>query len=151
MKSFVYRCWADDELIYIGVTGNVARRMLQHSEKSEWHSLMTRMTTEPFPLRILAEAAERTAIRVEQPLFNVLGVDGRFNKRMSDDCDVCTFENTVTPHSAHAEFHIDTLKLIRAYEAGEIHGHESLSNGDRKFSIESVLAWAHGETAAVAA
>jgi len=76
---YVYRCFdADGELLYIGCTQNVARRMSGHRNNRRprasraLQSLMASHTTEgPFPTRAEAEAAEAAAIRAEQPLLNI--------------------------------------------------------------------------------
>lgn len=76
-SHYVYRCYdKDGDLIYIGCTSNVGRRIAQHRKgravASRWLSVsMTRHETEgPYPSRADALGAERKAIHAEQPLFN---------------------------------------------------------------------------------
>jgi predicted GIY-YIG superfamily endonuclease len=76
---YVYRCFdADGDLLYVGCTQDVARRMSNHRRNRKarasiaLQSLMASHTVEgPFPTREAAEAAEAEAIRTEQPLLNL--------------------------------------------------------------------------------
>lgn len=149
MNHHVYRCWAGEELVYVGVTDNVPRRISAHSEHSEWFPFVSRVTHESYGLRMLAEQAESVAIRTENPLFNIRGIDGRTARKMELFCAYCTLENTVTIHSAHWDLKTNSSTIIRAYRSGQIHGHDF--PGGTKVSIESVIAWQRGETLAVAA
>jgi len=74
---FLYRCYdKDGDLIYIGCTNDVARRMSAHRSSrataSRWLSLfMARYEVEgPFDGREAGREAEHRAIQLEQPLFN---------------------------------------------------------------------------------
>ena len=74
---FVYRCYdKDGDLLYIGCTANVKKRIATHRRggkaASQWLAVfMTRHETEgPFRDREAGRAAERQAIQLEQPLFN---------------------------------------------------------------------------------
>lgn len=74
---FIYRCYdKDDDLIYIGCTSNVKRRISAHRRGGKavgrWLTVsMVRHEVEgPFDGRDAGRAAERSAIQVEQPLFN---------------------------------------------------------------------------------
>lgn len=76
----VYRCYdADDVLLYVGCTRDLDYRMsLQPA------ILMRRVelvTTEDFPNRAAARAAERAAITAEAPLLNKQHNPTRFAKR----------------------------------------------------------------------
>lgn len=78
---FVYRCYdADGDLLYIGCTSNVSKRMAAHRRgsgavASRWLSVfMARHQVEgPFRGRDAGREAERRAIQDEQPLFNYQG------------------------------------------------------------------------------
>ncbi len=67
----LYR-WRDQErnLLYVGVTYNVEVRVSGHAANSIWWTFARRQDVEWFPSRAEAEAAERTAIRSESPIFN---------------------------------------------------------------------------------
>jgi hypothetical protein len=141
VTNTVYRCWDENNvLLYVGLSNQISMRLAAHARTSPWYSLTTVVTSESFPTRILAEVAERKAIRTEQPKFNIQGIGGEFDKPLSGDCDVCTLENTVTPHAVHCDFNIDVLDVIRAHETGEIHGHTYPFG--HKLLITSVSAWA---------
>lgn len=74
---FVYRCYdADGDLIYIGCTANVTKRIASHRRgdkaASRWLAVfMDRYEVEgPYPDRDAGRQAECEAIQAEQPLFN---------------------------------------------------------------------------------
>jgi predicted GIY-YIG superfamily endonuclease len=69
----VYRMWSGKgALLYVGVTGNLARRLDDHAEK-RWYPLVRSITLEWFPGREAAEAAEAQAIMTEHPRVNIAG------------------------------------------------------------------------------
>lgn len=68
----LYRYYdADDVLLYVGITGDLAERELDHICDSTWMDFAARSTIERFPTRDEAEDAERDAIRDDAPLFNI--------------------------------------------------------------------------------
>jgi predicted GIY-YIG superfamily endonuclease len=70
----VYRMYNPNrQLLYVGVTGNVASRLTRHADK-RWYPLVSTIKLEWFPSRDLAEAAEAKAIRDERPQINIAGV-----------------------------------------------------------------------------
>lgn len=72
MTHVVYRCYdRDGALLYIGATGNLAKRLDKHRGSSVWHPRIARVESEPFPSLQAALAAERSAIREEQPPYNI--------------------------------------------------------------------------------
>jgi GIY-YIG catalytic domain len=69
----VYRMWsAAGALLYVGVTGNLAKRLDGHAEK-RWYPLVATITLEWFPTRDAAEVAEAQAIVTEHPRVNIAG------------------------------------------------------------------------------
>lgn len=69
----VYRLWDDaGKLLYVGVTGNLGRRLDNHAEK-RWFLRVSSITLEWFRDRDTAEEAEVAAIRDEEPEYNVAG------------------------------------------------------------------------------
>ena len=71
-STALYRYYdADDELLYVGMTGDLAEREVEHIRDSTWMDFAARSTIERFPTRDEAEEAERDAIRSEVPLFNI--------------------------------------------------------------------------------
>lgn len=71
-STALYRYYdAADVLLYVGMTGDLAERELEHIRDSTWMDFAARSTIERFPTRSEAEDAERDAIRDEAPLFNI--------------------------------------------------------------------------------
>lgn len=69
----VYRLYDDaGNLLYVGVTGNLGRRLDNHAEK-RWFLLVSSITLEWFRDRATAEDAEFAAIRDEEPQYNLAG------------------------------------------------------------------------------
>jgi hypothetical protein len=68
----VYRCYSDTgQLLYIGSTGGSGRRFLDHSQKV-WFLQVRGITFEWYADELDARNAERRAIHVEHPKFNVV-------------------------------------------------------------------------------
>lgn len=68
----VYRCYSDGgELLYVGVTGHVGRRLGDHLQKA-WFTQVRGMTFEWYADELDALNAERRAIHVEHPKYNVV-------------------------------------------------------------------------------
>lgn len=61
---------ADDVLLYIGITGDLATRQTNHAKRSTWAEFADHSTVRRLPTRLHALVAEREAIEVERPLFN---------------------------------------------------------------------------------
>lgn len=71
-STALYRYYdAADTLLYVGMTGDLAEREVEHIRDSTWMDFAARSTIERFPTRAEAEDAERDAIRDEAPLFNI--------------------------------------------------------------------------------
>lgn len=69
----VYRMFdAEGGLLYIGVTGDLSRRISVHAEK-RWFLLVETIRLEWHPTQAAAWAAEQRAIREEQPRINITG------------------------------------------------------------------------------
>lgn len=72
-------CWlyrffnSGDELLYVGVTIRLDRRLSEHRRADRWGAVV-RVTTELFPSAVDAREAELVAIRTERPRWNVVGV-----------------------------------------------------------------------------
>lgn len=60
----------ENQLLYIGVSLNLASRMSQHG-KTPWGYAVAKVTAQWFDCGVEALAAERIAIRTEQPKYNV--------------------------------------------------------------------------------
>jgi predicted GIY-YIG superfamily endonuclease len=69
--GFVYRAYsAAGDLLYVGVTGDVERRMSEHSARSPWYRQYARMTITGYATRAEADRAEAEALLTEWPPFN---------------------------------------------------------------------------------
>ena len=68
----VYRCFTDQgELLYIGETGDLAKRLGDHAKKL-WFAQVRGITLEWYADELDALNAERRAIHVEHPKYNVI-------------------------------------------------------------------------------
>lgn len=61
----------DNNLLYVGITGLMPRRINQHAAKSEWHKYAIRAELEHFASRQEAAVAETNAIKNELPKYNI--------------------------------------------------------------------------------
>lgn len=69
----VYRMFSrKGALLYVGVTGNLGRRIDDHTDK-RWFPLVANITLEWFADREAAETAEARAIATEHPRVNIAG------------------------------------------------------------------------------
>jgi predicted GIY-YIG superfamily endonuclease len=72
VEHLVYRCWdADGALLYIGCTNSLSQRKCHHRKRMPWWAQVTAITAERHPNRDTGLAAERAAIRAENPIHNV--------------------------------------------------------------------------------
>lgn len=63
---------AENELLYVGITCNPSARIKAHKSDKEWWADVASMTMEHFDTREELEEAERNAIRIERPRFNII-------------------------------------------------------------------------------
>jgi hypothetical protein len=72
MTTTLYRFFdADDELLYVGISGHPLARIDGHATTKPWFPFAVRATFEHHPDRQSALAAEERAITTEGPYFNV--------------------------------------------------------------------------------
>lgn len=72
----VYRCYSGDgQLLYVGETGRVGRRLGDHIQKA-WFSQVRGVTFEWYLEELDALNAERRAIHVEHPKYNIVHRNG---------------------------------------------------------------------------
>jgi hypothetical protein len=68
----VYRCYGDDgQLLYVGETGELGTRLASHAQKL-WFTQVRGITLEWYADELDALNAERRAIHVEHPKYNVI-------------------------------------------------------------------------------
>jgi hypothetical protein len=86
-RYVVYRAYdSKGVLLYVGSTGRLATRRYSHSREKSWWPRVARITTEEFPERASARAAERRAIRLENPVHNLYrGKTPLRNLRVADE------------------------------------------------------------------
>jgi hypothetical protein len=74
-RHAVYRCYSDlGELLYVGTSGRFGKRLAAHAEKA-WFLEVRGITLEWYASELEATKAERRAIHVEHPKYNVLHKD----------------------------------------------------------------------------
>jgi len=72
MTHHVYYFWRDRTPLYIGVTGNLKRRLRQHAgDHAPWSIQATRIASIPFDDEAGAYAAEAEQIASLRPTYNV--------------------------------------------------------------------------------
>lgn len=72
-RTALYRHYAEDEtLLYVGVSLSVAARLAAHEATSAWFDQIARVDVEWHPTRAAALAAEKHAIKTENPKCNVV-------------------------------------------------------------------------------
>lgn len=70
----LYRMFDENgRLLYVGITGDLARRLTDHEVK-RWYPLIKNIVVEWFPHEAAARVAERRAISTERPRYNVAGL-----------------------------------------------------------------------------
>lgn len=79
----------DATLLYVGVAKHLAARTAGHKAASPWGKQIARITTEEYPTKAAAHAAERAAILSEGPKFN------KMKRRQAFDLD--KLDRTQTP------------------------------------------------------
>lgn len=71
MRTCLYRHYNENgDLLYVGVSLNLAARLNQHATTSQWFHQIFRVEVEWFDTREAALNAERAVIVLERPLFN---------------------------------------------------------------------------------
>ncbi len=68
-------------LLYVGITGNVSTRLMQHDQNQPWWRLVASVTVEHYEGRGSALDAEGLAILAERPRFNKMLIHGPMIKR----------------------------------------------------------------------
>ena len=72
MNTQLYRHFdKENKLLYIGISLSTFARLSQHKDHSEWFKQINRVSIEHFENREEAMAAERKAIKSENPMFNI--------------------------------------------------------------------------------
>jgi hypothetical protein len=64
----------DGRPLYVGISVSAYARLAEHRSGAHWFGSVATMTVESFPTRAEAEAAEKEAIALENPAWNIRGV-----------------------------------------------------------------------------
>lgn len=73
-QTQLYRHWdKDNNLLYVGISYSSLNRLRQHEKNARWFKLVSNVTIEQYTTRREAEIAEMTAIKTENPLYNIVG------------------------------------------------------------------------------
>lgn len=71
-ETYLYRLWSSGgDLLYIGVTSDIERRMTQHSKVQSWWGDVAMWGIQVLPTRSAAFAAEAAAVAGESPRHNL--------------------------------------------------------------------------------
>jgi hypothetical protein len=71
-ETHLYRCFDSRGcLLYVGISVAAFKRIKQHESKASWFRNVDKITIKTFTTREEALEAEATAIRDEEPLFNI--------------------------------------------------------------------------------
>jgi predicted GIY-YIG superfamily endonuclease len=109
----VYRMFgASGQLLYVGVTADLATRLGTHAEK-RWFPLVAEIRLEWFPDRAAAETAERRAIQREHPKLNVMGHPDRPRRGQRPHLRELLTEGPLTLREAVAAGLLSTLEAAR--------------------------------------
>lgn len=78
-------------LLYVGITSKRTERFTGHAATAKWWPEITSITLEHFAKRADAESAERTAIKNENPVHNVVHNPNRERKAGNRDLRIRDF------------------------------------------------------------
>lgn len=81
MKSYVYRCYDGEKLIYIGCTLNMKMRLYQHKRESDWFQFVTNTVVDEYP--------DRSGQFAEEALIDALNPP--MNRKGRSDCDAIQY------------------------------------------------------------
>jgi predicted GIY-YIG superfamily endonuclease len=72
-ETHLYRFYDDSgNLLYVGVTNSLESRFSQHQKDKPWYHQVSEIKTETYPTRDAALWAERDAIKLEKPIYNII-------------------------------------------------------------------------------
>ncbi len=85
-RTTLYRVYdTNKDLLYVGISGNPARRLEEHQAHKTWWHDATIVLLCHYPTRVAAAEAEQAAIRSENPVYNVAGVGAAAHLMRVDD------------------------------------------------------------------
>jgi hypothetical protein len=107
---------AESVLLYIGITARGLARWHQHADDKPWWPQVASCTTEHFPSRAEAYAAEREAIRTERPRYNVIRPGERRPPRTARR------PSTPVAPKRHRGREVELVDLLNARRAADLLG-----------------------------
>lgn len=117
-RTALYRFFdGEDVLLYVGITDKPGRRWEQHMRSQPWWPDARRQTVQLLDTRELAEAAEKTAVREERPVYNLAHAAFRASDLVTDGepwrCGFCGWE-AFAPDSQIAHMRYEMGRLEKA-------------------------------------
>jgi predicted GIY-YIG superfamily endonuclease len=95
----LYRFYSGSgELLYIGITNRIPRRLNEHSDEKPWYHEVARITVEHLPDRRTALRAETHAIKNERPKFNIQHNQRVYRTQVQDGSGKWTFRGRTSGH-----------------------------------------------------
>jgi predicted GIY-YIG superfamily endonuclease len=121
----LYRYYdADGQLLYVGISLSAVARASQHRAEKGWWQDVARMTVEHLPTRQAAEDAERSAIRAEKPVHNVIH-NGGGSTTSTKPVKATTFEGRVFAFGI-PEGRCPVGLVTKVWQADPTHGRPTL-------------------------
>lgn len=115
-QHVVYRLYDyRDELLYVGVTGNLPHRMAVHKNKSSWYGEVRRTETTTCPDKAAAYALEAHAIQTENPRHNILQNLGKKPYSLSIPPELATAIDEQARKEGHNNFSAIIVAAVREY------------------------------------
>ena len=86
---------ADDVLLYVGISGNIGSRFLQHAAQTPWWAEVERADYHHLPTRSMAERIEKALIWQCKPRYNLQHGGGQL-------CRICVLDPVEQKGRCHA-------------------------------------------------
>ncbi|MCW2898517.1 MAG: hypothetical protein JWO67_782 [Streptosporangiaceae bacterium] len=84
------------ELIYIGISNRVPRRLDEHGDDKPWYLEIARVDVEHHPDRHAALRAEKNAIKAERPKYNIQHNRAAYRTKVQEGSGRWTFQSRLT-------------------------------------------------------
>jgi predicted GIY-YIG superfamily endonuclease len=133
---------ADKNLMYVGISLNAFARLSQHRDHSKWFEKIAHVEIEHFPTREEALAAEKNAIKSENPMFNIAS-----RKTMKELKE----EEKIIEEKRKKEFIHRTVHFSLAHRLDDLRGMLNMTRKELElhvahgnlsvFYVESVASW----------
>lgn len=125
---------ASGSLLYVGISLRPFKRLDQHGGQSHWFRQIASVTVEYFDTRSEAMAAEKEAIKVEQPRHNIIHADkedAAFEKRKRRQGRALSIEEI----SENIMFCVQNVDVGRGIYFEDVAAGRSLSDFMRNFAV----------------